>query len=475
MVLEVIGLGVLLPIISILLDPDLIEQTPFIGTLRTQFSELSHKSFVIIILLGFLLFYFFKSLFLVLLTHKQNVLLNNITSSLSVNLFKSYLNQTYSFHLNRNTSELIKNIQIEFNHFYSFLFALVSTFIEGGFILAILATLIYVEPIGALSIGLFYGVLSLMFMHFTKKKIKVWSALRENVDTKLSKTALEGLGGVKDLIILGKAYFFINQFAKDANLKARLNANQNTMSLIPRFYLEFISIFGLVSFIIIMFFQGKDSTNLIAVLGIFVAATFKIIPSLNKIIASFQSLKYLKPSLNIIYNEIKNYLSINKENLIEKEFFFKKNIKFENVSFTFNGTNFILKKANLEINKGHKIGIIGESGSGKSTLVDIILGLHKPTEGKIIIDGKDDVQFEHSWKNNIGYVSQSIYLIDDTIKNNIAFGIPEKAVNQNRINEVLNQVQLMNFINNLELGVETKVGDRGVQLSGESETKNRYC
>ncbi len=464
MILEVFGLGILIPALSILLDPEMIETNSIVSLVRSFFLEYSNQNFLFIVLGTIVTVYFLKSLFLVFLTHKQNRFLSNITAYISNKLFYSYMSQPYSFHLNRNASELIKNIQIEIYYLHTFLLSLITLFIEGGFVISVLATLIYIEPIGAISIGVFYGFLSIIFLQFTKRKLNTWGNLRESLDAQVSKTALEGLGGIKDLLILGKTAFFIEEYSNKNFFKARLNANQGTVSQIPRFYLELISIIGLVSFIILLLLQGKDSASLVTILGVFVAATFRMIPSLNRIIAATQSMKYYRPSVDIIHKEIKDNIVIEDNN--SNDCNFKNDIEFRSVDFGFTKDLSVLKNINLIIKKGQTIGIIGESGSGKSTLVDLLIGLHKPTSGEILIDGISGFQMNQSWRNNIGYVSQTIYLTDDTIKKNIALGVPENKINDSKIIELLKQVQLEKFINNLELGINTKVGERGVQLSG---------
>lgn len=466
MVLEVFGLGILIPAISILLDPEMIEKTPMITSIKNLFPNFSHQNFVIFFLGATVLLYFIKSLFLMLLTHKQNRFLSNMMAFIANNLFSSYLTKPYSFHLNRNASELIKNIQVEINFLGVFFLSFITIFIEGGFVVSVLATLVYIEPVGAISIGLFYGLLSIIFLQFTKRKLSMWGKLRQELDTQVSKIALEGLGGIKDLLILGRTSFFIDEYLKKNYLKARMVSNQGTVSQIPRFFLELISIAGLVSFIILLLFQGKDTSSLITILGVFVAATFRMIPSLNRIITAVQSLKYYSPALDVIYEELK--LQKDKIELLNEieVYNFKNKIEFKNVHFYFNERNKILNGINFIIEKGKTIGIIGESGSGKSTFVDLLIGLHKPKTGEIIVDGISGLQMKQTWRNNIGYVSQSIYLTDDTIENNIALGVLESDINKDKISEILKQVRLEDLIRELELGIHTKVGERGVQLSG---------
>lgn len=466
MVLEVFGLGILIPAISILLDPEMIEKTPSIVSLKSFFPNFSHQNFIFFFLGAIVLLYFIKSLFLLLLTHKQNRFLTNINAYISNKLFSSYLTKPYSYHLNRNASELIKNIQVEMNFLGVFFLSLITIFIEGGFVISVLATLIFIEPIGAISIGLFYGLLSIILLQFTKRKMSIWGKLRQELDTQVSKIALEGLSGIKDLLILGRTSFFIDEYFKKNYLKSRMVSNQGTISQIPRFYLELISITGLVSFIILLLFQGKDTSSLFTVLGVFVAATFRMIPSLNRIITAVQSFKYYRPALDVICEELK--LADEKIELLNdlESYSFTNKIEFKNVYFYFNERNKILNGINFVIEKGKTIGIIGESGSGKSTFVDLLIGLHKPKTGEIIIDGNSGLQMKQTWRNNIGYVSQSIYLTDDTIENNIALGVLESDINKDKIIEILNQVRLEDLTRELELGIHTKVGERGVQLSG---------
>lgn len=466
MILEVFGLGILVPALSILLDPENSKNLVLISKIKEFLPKTSDFDFSIYFLLFIVLIYFIKSLFLVFLGYKQNRFLTNITAYVSNTLFASYLSQPYSFHLNKNSSELIKNIQIEISCFYTFLLALITIFIEGGFVLSILITLIYIEPLGAISIGIFYGLLSIIFLKITKKKINYWGKLRLEIDSEVAKTALEGLGGIKDLIILGKTSFFIEKFSEKNYFKARLNANHATISQIPRFYLELISIIGLVSFIILQLFQDKETTSLIAILGVFVAATFRMIPSLNRIISASQSMKFYKSSIGVIYNEISSFNKIDKPPTNNEKFNFLNNIELKNVDFGYETNNQILNGINLKIEKNQTIGIIGDSGSGKSTLIDLLIGFHNPTRGEILIDGFSGLQTSQFWKSKIGYVSQNIFLTDDSIKNNIALGTSDEKIDNNRIIEILKQVKLDTFINSLENGFNTKVGERGVQLSG---------
>ena len=466
MFLEVFGLGVLIPALSILLDPEAIEKTIILRDIRFFLSDLSYQKFIILFLCSIVFVYVIKAFFLILLTHKQNRFLANTITSISNNLLNNYLSQPYNFHLNRNTAELVKNIQIEVNFLNSYLMALLTIVIESAIVISIIIFLLYIEPLGAIAIGTFYGILSMSFFNFTKKKLKLMGDLRQELDAEMSKIALESLGGIKDLIILNKAKYFMNYFSHQNFLKAKVMANQGTISQIPRFYLELISIIGLVSFLIIMILQGKSTETLIVVLGVFVAATFRMIPSLNRIISASQNIKYFSSSLELVCKELNEFDEKNQLNIDKQTVNFIDSIVIENLSFNYNKEISILDNLNLTINKGLTIGIIGESGSGKSTLIDLIIGLLEPTNGLIKIDGQSHLQTSQGWRNKIGYVSQSIYLMDESIKKNIALGCQEDEIDEVKILKIIEQVQLTKYINTLQEGIHTRVGERGVQLSG---------
>ena len=468
MLLEVFGLGLLLPLLSIIIDPEKINQNKVFKEVKLLFGDISDKEFVIYCLLLFLVFYLLKTLFLAYLSYRQNKFLTGVINNVSNNLFQNYLKQPYTFFLKKNTSELIKNIQVEVNLFSTFFSSLIVVFSEIGMIFSISITLIFIEPMGALTLGIFFGLLSVVFLQFTKERLKRWGVARQDVDSESSKTILETFGGIKDIFVLGRKQFFLNNFQKQNHLKAFISLRQLTISQFPRLYLELVAVFGLIGFILLMTYRNQDPKVLISTIGVFVAATFKIIPSINRLIASIQLLKYYKLSLSTIYNElvclkVEEVPSNRNQNL--DSYLFTDKIKLLNLSFGFNNTT-LLEDVNLEINKGESIGIIGESGSGKSTLIDLLLGFQRPSKGIITVDDIDLNDIILSFRSKIGYVSQELYLIDDSILNNIAFGINKDEINIERVYEVIKLSQLETLIENYKDGINTRVGERGVQLSG---------
>jgi len=468
MFLEVFGLGLIIPLITIILDPELINDTFGISYIKEYLGDISHNQFLYYSLFSIIFVYILKTLFLIFLAFKQNTFLSNLYAQLSIKLFNHYLDQEYSFHLKKNSSLLIKNIQVEVNLFRSYCTSLVSLFIEFALLVSIIVTLIYIEPFGALVVGVFFTFFSMLVIEFSKKNLKFWGKKREKLDESISKNILEGFGGIKEILILGRKKFFNNIFSNNNFLRAKILRNYLTTSQIPRYLLEIIAVFGIVGFIFLMIQQDKDVDELLTILGVFVAATFRMIPSFNRIVSAFQNMKYYTSSIDLLYNEFKSKESFKNESCKSlKKINFSNKIKINNLYFKYEPENdYILENLNLIINKGDCIGIIGSSGSGKSTLASLITGLFRPESGSISVDGFNISKNIRSWQNKIGYVPQSIYLTDDSIINNIALGVSTEKINYNSINRSINAAQLTNLVDSLDDGLNTNVGERGVKLSG---------
>jgi ABC-type multidrug transport system fused ATPase/permease subunit len=467
MILEIFGLGVLIPGISILLDPLAFEKYPVLSKLTLFFGLETQNQFIVFSLAMILLIYFVKTIFLVILSFKQNSFLSRLSAYISNTLFELYMYQPYSFHTSVNSSILIRNLQTEVSYFSTFCQALLNLVIEGAMLIGIIITLIFIEPVGAISVGLFFGLSSYIFFFFSKKRMKRWGEMRQELDGYNSKLIIEGLGGIKNIKILGKESFFTSSFFKNNSLKANILGKNSTLNLLPRYYLEFLSVFGLLIFISVLLYLEKDLAGLIATLGVFVAATFRMMPSLNKLIAGSQSLKYYKSSLDVLFKEFNTLKPTRHQNQTLIEFDFTKKIHINSISFLYHNEQAkILNNISLSIKPGEVIGLIGPSGSGKTTLIDLFLGFYSPTSGDINIGGHSIYNDINSWQKRIGYVSQNIFLLDSSIKSNIALGLKDTDIDSHKLRNALKLAQLESFVINLPMGVDTRVGEMGVQLSG---------
>ena len=466
MFLEVFGLGLIVPLLTLILDPEIVTNSYYSIYIKEYFGDIDHKQFLSSALVILLVVYFIKTFFLIFLAFKQNTFLSNLYAEISVKLFNHYLNQSYIFHTRKNSATFIKNILVEVDLFRSYCTSLISLFIEFALLFSIIITLIYIEPFGAITIGLFFTFFSSLVIRLTKKNLKFWGKKKEILDDTISKNILESYGGIKEIIILGRIKLINKIFSKNNFFRARILRNFLTITQIPRFILEIVAILGIVGFIFLMMNQNKDSNELLTVLGVFVAATFRMIPSFNRIIFAVQNMKYKSSSVDLLFNEFKSFEQSEKTIKKYKEIKFENKIILKDIIFSYKKNNIILNNISLDINKGDCIGIIGTSGAGKSTFVNLITGLFSPSKGSIKVDGKDIKNYTRSWQNKIGYVPQDIFLADNTIQNNIAFGIEKEDICHRSIKKSIKNAQLDKFINSLDDGLNSQVGERGVQLSG---------
>lgn len=468
MVLEVFGIGLLIPILKAILEPETLVSNIYIISLADFFhleTSFEISKFALIFLL---LLYFFKAVFLILISYLQNKFISSFTASISNKLFSSYLNKDYQFHLITNSSILIKNIQLEISNFTNFLISFLSLFTEVALAFSIILTLFVIEPLGTIIAFVFFGLASTIFHQLTKKKVSKWGLIREELDGKISKNITEALSGVKEVKLSNSEFFFVNNLETLNQNKAVMLSKSLTLRQIPRFYLELLSVFSLTGFVFVMLFQNKQIESVIVILGVFVAATFRILPSINRILSSLQNIKYYQSSIDVIFEELVNYTPISNLKIeVFQSIEMKSKLSIKQLEFYYLNSRRILKNINVVIHKGSTVGIIGQSGAGKSTLVNIISGLFKPSSGTIVIDEKFNIHSNvTSWQKLLGYVSQEVFLIDDSIINNVAFGVLPEEIDEDLVKNSLLKAQLLDYVCELSDGLNTRVGERGVQLSG---------
>lgn len=469
MVFEILGIGVLLPIMTAITEPESLMKFELIDRVLKLFNINTTDQFIAFSLFLLVALYTLKSFFLLYLSFFQNRFIANLVSSLSNDLFENYLNRDYLYHVKKNSSELIKNFQVEINGFSHYLVSSLQLMTESILAFSVFCTLLYIELKGTILVMLFFGVLSISFHQIAKNKSKKWGDQRAVNDSQISKTIIEGLSGIKEILVLGRQIYFQNNLFEFNKIKANLDVKAMTIRQVPRYYLELLSVISLVCFIAVLIANDQNLSDIIVILGVFIGATFRMLPSVNRILSSLQKVKYHSSSLNIILDEFNQLNTNQKESKIESTQIIDFNESFElkNLSFHYDKSNQILNKINLKIKKGEKIGIVGLSGAGKTTLINIIVGLIKQTSGDIFIDNKLlENRNLNSWKSKIGYVPQDVYLMDDSIKSNIAFGVRKNSIDNEKINSALKQSQLTTFINSLPKKEDTNVGERGVQLSG---------
>lgn len=464
MVLETVGVGVVMPLLMMLSQssplPDQVTNLIDFFGVSLVISEM------ITVLLGFLVcFFLIKFLFLLFLSYKQSLFVNNLQARLSTLMFRGYIYSPYSFHLKRNTTELIRNVIGEVQQFTGSVLNLLIFMTEIFVLTGIVLLLLFIEPLGAIISLLVFGLSGLAFDRFSKKYVKNWGHIRLEQDGKRLKNLNQGLNGVKEIKISEKEEAFISKYKNNSYKIADVEIKSNVLANTPRLGLELLAVFCVVILIFTLLEQGNSLKDVVPTIAIFGVAAFRIMPSINRLINTGQVVRYRLAGILTLEKEINNFKNYNNKK-------FKTSVKIDgielnNVSYLYEGNQkFTLQDINLRIYKGEFIGIIGGSGQGKSTFLNLILGLLEPSEGYIRSNKINIHNNINGWQNAIGYVPQDVYLIDDTIKNNIAFGQQGSEIDNNKLNIAIKISGLENFINNLPLGVETLVGEKGELISG---------
>jgi ABC-type multidrug transport system fused ATPase/permease subunit len=467
MVLETFGIGLVIPAMILITQNGLADKYPFIEPWLNRLGHPSDENLIVIgmsILIGM---YVAKTLFLVFLAWSQGKFLFGVQVSLSQRLYAGYLRQPYLFHVQRNSAQLIRNVVTETEFFtYKAILPAMTMMTELLVMLGITALLLYVEPFGAILVAVILGAASIIFHALTKKPLLRWGEARQLHDALRLQHLQQGLGGAKEVKLFGREEEFLAQYNVHNVRRGLMSRWENLLQTFPRLYLELLAVCSLAGLILTMLVQHKPVADFMPALGLFAAAAFRLMPASNRLLGAAQNLRYSLPIVNTLYSEI---IHVEEPVTIVKKTtsLFSRQLALNNVSYQYPGASEdTIEQVNLLVNKGTSVGLIGESGAGKSTLIDLILGLLTPSTGQIEVDSVDIQLNVRAWQDQIGYVSQSIYLSDDTIRRNIAFGLAAEQIEETMVQRAIKAAQLDTFIASLPNGLDTLVGERGVRLSG---------
>jgi ATP-binding cassette, subfamily B, bacterial PglK len=467
MILETTGIGLVIPAISLISEPNLGTKSPVLASWLDRLGSFTQAQLVmggVLMLVGVNIV---KTVYLGILTWKQYEFIFRLQASLTFQLFTGYLRQPWSFHLERNTAELIRNVTIESNHFTNNVVCpamLLMT--EGLVLLGITILMMVVEPLGMVLVACVLGLAAWSFQRVTKSYTLRWGEDRQYHEGQRIQHLQQGLGGAKDVKLSGHESDFFAQFNTHSLNFARISQRQATMIQIPRLWLELLAVAGMAILVLVMLSQGRSPVDMLPTLGLFVAAAFRIMPSVSRVLNVVQGIRYGLPVVNTLHQEMQ-LLEVSIPPRNEGLISFKETLKLEKVSYQYStASSLSIRNINLSIRYGNSVGFIGASGAGKSTLVDVILGLLTPTSGRITVDGVDIQTNLRGWQDQIGYVPQSIFLTDDTLRRNVAFGLPEEEINDNAVIQAIQAAQLQDYVESLPHGFNSFVGERGVRLSG---------
>ncbi len=464
----------MIPLISILLKGDI--GTSFFSYFFV-FGEPTGENLVYIGLSVILIFFLIKNLGLAFNLWHQTKFLRDLQYELTNRLFKYYLKSDYIFFLQNNSAHLYRNLTDVIGSFvgyvkgYTIFLGEIMVFIGIAFIL------FYVDFLGTIIILLSVGSVSLAIYILTRKKITLLGEQRNIFGGELNKHLFQGMASAKDVKILDREEDLIYQVDRNLFKHTKFIQIMQFINGLPRFSFEILMICTFSALIFAMISTKKEMIDIIHYLGVFAAASFRIVPGSSRILSSFQQIKYIEPSVKILIQEFDSkdnfYM---KKNYLPKDFVaplkFQKEINLTNLSFSYpTRKEFSLSKISMTIKKGDFIGVIGETGSGKTTLINLLIGLLKPSDGKVEVDQSNINENLKEWHKKIGYVPQSVYLIDDTIRKNIAFGLHENNIDDDLVKQAVEKASLNKFLDSLPDGLETIVGEKGIRLSGGQQQR----
>lgn len=466
--MEALGVGMVFPLVSLLMGGESSIQNESLLRLIDSFGPIFEGKLIIALMFLFIFIYALKNIYLVYFSWWQINFTMNIKVRLSKDLMSLYMAQPYSFHLERNSAHLIRNLLSETSMFTGRVITPIIILIsELLIVLALVSMMLYIEPVGTIIVGATIGISAGLFYLFSHNKMTHWGEVRQKEEGSRLQHLQQGLGSIKELILSGHENNMLQRFSLSDKKVGNTLKFQHVIHSIPRFLLEFIVVASIAIIVISMMMINKTYQEIIPTLAFFGAASIRIVPSASRMLGSINSLRYSAPALDVLIREF-NLSQYSRTNYSQSQnISFKNKICLRGVSFSYdNSSNKVLENINLTIKKGQFVGIIGASGAGKSTLLDLILGLHQPSNGQILVDDINIKNNISAWQKNIGYVSQNVFLTDDSLVNNIALGVDKDKINHNQIDRVLERVHLSDFCNNLSNGKETLLGENGVRISG---------
>ncbi|OUU53355.1 MAG: hypothetical protein CBC25_00685 [Pelagibacteraceae bacterium TMED65] len=470
---EMIGIGSI-PIFAIaIVEPERILQNLPNFVNFDFINNVNNKQLTFYVSILILVIFLFKNIYIGFVNFFSGYVVKIIRTKTYNNMFNSYIKCNYEFHITKNSADLVRHITSDVGRAVTYIISYINLIKEFLIIITILATLIIVDYKISLLIFLLLGLFSVGFFFLSRKGSKLRGEQIQRYWSKQIKTVNQGLGSIKLTKILGKEKFILNIFKNNIEQIEKYNFIQGFIITLPRLFLELMAILVIVIISISFILTERPFEEFIPLIALIAAASIRLIPSFSTISSSIATMKHNVPSYNLIVSELKKMKELIfkgrkdasakfKDNLI-----FNKNIRIKNLTYYYPETKKkIINDVSFQIDHKDIIGIVGSSGAGKSTLIDLVCGLLKPSSGQILVDDIDINKTENNWQKQIGYVPQDIYLLDDTIKSNVAFGELPENFNEENFKNAIKFAQLENFINTLPNKDKTIVGDRGIRLSG---------
>ena len=473
-VLETASISIVIPVVALVMDQNAVMNNELVASLYRFLGFSTPRAFTIFIMMSLVVAFIFKNIFLYI---QQKVLFRFIYTNqfrTSERMMKNYLRRGYEYYLNADTAVIQRNITSDVNNMYALILAILTLISEIIVFVCLAAVLFIADPKLTLTIS----VLLIITLLVIKKILKpiMYKAGKDNQDyySGLFKWISQTVTGIKEVKIGGRETYFIDEYIKCGKGYVGAVQKYSLFSNIPKLLIETVCVAGMILYLLVLMLMGQDTSNMMGVISAFGVAVVRLMPCANRINNQLNNIAYFEPFFMGVSDNLQSEIGDSNSDITDlmpakEKLPVKENITLKDICYKYPNTEkWIFDHADLTINIGQSVGIVGTSGAGKSTIVDVILGLLKVQSGSITADGAEvlDKANYRKWLKNVGYIPQTIFMLDDTIRRNIAFGVPEDEIDEDRLWQVIKDAQLDDFIKSLPEGLETGIGERGIRISG---------
>ncbi len=476
-VVETLGVSMMIPVISVILKPESlhrqIDKYPVLKSLIEGLGLDNDLKLASALLILLIFLFIFKNLYLLFLVYKQNTFISRARNDMISRVMREFLNRPYEDYLGADIPTVFRITDSDIPKTFTLMLSILSLTTELVVSICLGIVLLFVNWQMTALILLVLVILTLIITRILKPRLNVIGRRNQETQSRIAKWRLQAIYGLKDVKVLNRQDFFIRNYYEQGKIGADIDRNYIVMNNIPRLLIETVYIAVVLLYVLFYLLSGGDATALLPQITAFGMAALRIMPSANRINTYLTQIAYNQYSLDFVYNNLTESMKTDKAMRAERAaiagpaLHLEKEIQMKDIVFAYPDSDVnIFSGANMTIKKGQSVGLMGPSGAGKSTIVDILLGLLHVKSGEILCDGNNIFSNYESWLAQIGYIPQSIYLVDESIRENIAFGIDADQIDDNRIWQVMEEAQLAEFVRSLPEGLDTKIGDRGVRLSG---------
>ena len=473
--LETASASLILPLVSAILDEEKFAENRYVMQIRELLGIESIRTFTLC-MLGFIIaIYIFKAVFLILQTYLLARFANRNRARCTTNLLWQFLHRPYEYYLYAETSDIIRTIYGDMDNIFNLLLQCMNFASELVVSMCLGVFLLLTDWKMCLLMVLLLGVLTLINVKVIKKHLNIAGEGSRITQAGMYKWILQGASGIKDVKVLRKEYYFTDRYSDSAEGYADNQIKYNVLTNLPRLLIEAVAILGILIYVMISMLMGVNIASLMTTIAAFAVAAMRLLPSVNRLNTYIANIAYFEPALDFIYENV-NTKGLSEENVLithnpTEEYVpalsFKDKIELNDITFAYPNTDKnIFTHADMTVPIGASVGVVGASGAGKSTIVDIMLGLLEVKSGEILCDGIDAIEHYPEWLSHIGYIPQTIYMLDDSIRRNIAFGVDDSDIDDDRVWAVLKEAQMMDFVKALPDGLDAQIGERGVRISG---------